>query len=48
MDPGKASIMVSVEPVVAAIAGALFLAEPITLMVALGIAFVLAAVVILK
>ena len=48
VDPGKASIMVSVEPVVAAIAGALFLAEPITLMVALGIAFVLAAVVILK
>ena len=40
--------MVSVEPVVAAIAGALFLAEPITLMVALGIACVLAAVVILK
>lgn len=48
VDPGKASIMVSVEPVVAAIAGALFLGEPITLMVALGIACVLAAVVILK
>ena len=48
VDPGKASIMVSVEPVVAAIAGALFLAEPITLMVALGIACVLSAVVILK
>lgn len=47
VDPGKASIMVSVEPVVAAIAGALFLGEPITLMVALGIACVLAAVVIL-
>lgn len=48
VDPGKASIMVSVEPVVAAIAGALFLHEPITLMVALGIACVLSAVVILR
>ena len=48
VDPGRASIMVSVEPVVAAIAGAVFLAEPITLAVALGIAFVLGAVLILR
>ncbi|MGM9619543.1 MAG: DMT family transporter [Oscillospiraceae bacterium] len=48
VDPGKASIMVSIEPVVAALAGAAFLGEPITLPVALGIACVMAAVVILK
>ncbi len=45
-DAGKAGILACSEPVMAAVAGALFLHEPITLTVALGIACVLAAVVV--
>lgn len=45
-DAGKAGILACSEPVMAAVAGALFLHEPITLPVALGIACVLTAVAV--
>lgn len=46
IDPGTAGILACSEPVMAAVAGAVFLHESITLTVALGIACVLAAVAV--
>lgn len=47
MDPGKASIVASVEPVAAAIAGVVAFGEPVTLSMVLGVASVLGGVVLL-
>lgn len=48
VESGKASIMASLEPVVASLAGILVFGEPMTAMTAAGIALVLAGVVILR
>ena len=47
-DSGKAAILASVEPVVAALLGIVAFGEPLTLGVALGLVCVLGAVVLLK
>ena len=47
-ESGAASIMASLEPVVAALVGALLFHEPLTAMTAAGIALVLSGVVILR
>ena len=48
VESGKASIMASLEPVVAALAGVLMFGEPMTAMTAVGIVLVLFGVVILR
>ena len=48
MEAGRASIMASLEPVVAALMGAALFGEPITFLTAAGIACVLAGVSILR
>lgn len=48
LDSGKASILASVEPVVAALVGVLAFGEPMSIMVALGLLCILASVYILK
>ena len=48
VEPGKAAIMASLEPVVAALVGAAVFGEPIGMAAAAGIACVLAGVVILR
>lgn len=48
VEAGKASIIASIEPVVAALAGILFLGEPLSLMIVVGILLVLAGVYILR
>ena len=48
MEAGKASIMASLEPVVAALAGVLIFGEPMGLLTLLGILCVLAGVYILR
>ena len=48
VESGKASIMASLEPVVAALAGVLMFGEPMTAMTAVGIVLVLSGVVILR
>lgn len=48
VEPGKASIMASLEPVVAALVGAAAFGEPVSAAAAVGIACVLAGVVILR
>lgn len=48
VESGKASIVASLEPVVAALVGVLVFGEPMSLMTAAGIALVLAGVVILR
>lgn len=48
VEPGKASIMASLEPVVASLVGALVFQEPMGLLTAFGIALVLAGIVILR
>ncbi len=48
VEPGKASIMASLEPVVASLAGVLAFHEPMGPLTVLGIALVLAGVVILR
>ena len=48
VEPGRASIIASFEPVVAALAGILFLDEPLGLMIVVGILLVLAGVYILR
>ncbi len=48
VESGKASIMASLEPVVASLAGILIFGEPMTAMTAIGIVLVLSGVVILR
>lgn len=48
VEPSRAAILATVEPVVATLLGALVFHEPLTLLSALGVALVLAAVVILN
>ena len=48
VESGKASIMASLEPVVAALAGVFMFGEPMTVMTAVGIVLVLSGVVILR
>jgi drug/metabolite transporter (DMT)-like permease len=48
VESGKASIMASLEPVVAALAGVFMFGEPMTAMTAVGIVLVLSGVVILR
>ena len=48
MEAGRASIMASVEPVVATLVGVLVFHEGMTLLAALGVVLVLSAVVILN
>ena len=48
VEPGKASIMASLEPVVAALAGVIWFSEPMNGLTAAGILLVLAGVVILR
>ena len=48
MESSRASILASVEPVVAALLGIVAFGEPLTLGVALGLVCVLGAVVLLK
>lgn len=48
VEPGKASILATVEPMVATIIGAAVFSEPVTLLSGLGIALILASVVILN
>lgn len=48
VEAGKASIIASFEPVVASLAGILFLGEPLSLMTVVGILLVLAGVYILR
>ena len=48
VEPGKASIMASLEPVVAAIAGVLLFSEPMSALTAVGILLVLSGVAILR
>ena len=48
VEPGKASIMASLEPVVAALAGVILFSEPMNGLTAAGILLVLAGVVILR
>lgn len=48
VEPGRASIMASLEPVVASLAGVLAFGEPMGALTALGILFVLAGVYILR
>jgi drug/metabolite transporter (DMT)-like permease len=48
VEPGRASILASMEPVVASLAGALVFGEPLSLLTAVGICLVLAGVIILR
>jgi len=48
IDSGKASILASIEPVVAALVGVLAFGEPMSVMVVLGLVCVLGSVYILK
>ena len=48
VEPGKASIMASLEPVVAALTGILAFGEPMNAATVIGIVCVLAGVVILR
>jgi drug/metabolite transporter (DMT)-like permease len=48
VEPGQASIMASMEPVVASLAGVLVFGEPLSLLTVVGICFVLAGVYILR
>ena len=48
MEPGRASIMASLEPVAAALTGVLAFGEPVGASTAIGIACVLAGVCILR
>lgn len=48
VEPGKASIMASLEPVVAALAGVLLFSEPMSALTAVGILLVLSGVAILR
>jgi len=48
VEPGRASIMASLEPVVASLVGVLVFQEPMGLLAVLGIALVLAGIVILR
>ncbi len=48
METGRASIMASLEPVVATLVGVFIFAQPISLMSALGVVFVLGAIVVLN
>jgi len=48
VEPGKASILASLEPVVASLVGALVFQEPMGLLTVLGIVLVLAGIVILR
>ena len=48
LDSGKASILASIEPVVAALVGVLAFGEPMSIMVVLGLICILASVYILK
>ena len=48
MEPGRASIMASLEPVVASLTGVIFFSEPMSVLTAVGIACVLFGVAILR
>jgi drug/metabolite transporter (DMT)-like permease len=48
VEPGQASIMASMEPVVASLAGVLVFGEPLSFLTVVGICFVLAGVYILR
>ena len=48
MDSGKASILASVEPVVASLVGIIAFGEPMSIMVLLGLICILATVYILR
>lgn len=48
MEPGRASILASLEPVVAALTGAAAFGEPLGALTVLGILCVLAGVIVLR